>query len=444
VELALGLYRDHILVRAVLELAQLPDSVQRVALSLDHPTLGPFIVVARDGGFVTCLGRGMSVGGRHVITRDKLDTMSLRLSDLRERIEYSKRVAKTKGEIQRLINRIHSAGDALCREDFIAISAWAPLLGSKFLDAALEAAKELELERSLYFRAGKRPSEADLRDSYRKVCCIGHLLVLAVMGDYEALAMIDWGKYEQTVSQPAAEQGLTTLMLRAAWAAARLGPPALPAHEGEYTREVIPDRLLDGLVGMSAIAHRYPETKARVVAFLTNAERQGRPADPDAALSVSAMKGGFAEHARNALTGETDASAIIRTGRDLCVTLSELAPEGSSYRFDSPEDVPEPLALTAVYNMPLDILEGTGFHICLLGASFAARAAPEDFYFPREYARYYCYEHSPDRLLELLKAAGNYRFRRAKPAASKKTAGRNELCPCGSGKKYKRCHGVTP
>jgi preprotein translocase subunit SecA len=30
-----------------------------------------------------------------------------------------------------------------------------------------------------------------------------------------------------------------------------------------------------------------------------------------------------------------------------------------------------------------------------------------------------------------------------KPAKSEAKVGRNELCPCGSGKKFKRCHGVT-
>ena len=30
-----------------------------------------------------------------------------------------------------------------------------------------------------------------------------------------------------------------------------------------------------------------------------------------------------------------------------------------------------------------------------------------------------------------------------KPAKTDAKTGRNELCPCGSGKKFKRCHGVT-
>ena len=31
--------------------------------------------------------------------------------------------------------------------------------------------------------------------------------------------------------------------------------------------------------------------------------------------------------------------------------------------------------------------------------------------------------------------------RRRKPVVSKERVGRNEPCPCGSGKKYKHCHG---
>jgi preprotein translocase subunit SecA len=30
---------------------------------------------------------------------------------------------------------------------------------------------------------------------------------------------------------------------------------------------------------------------------------------------------------------------------------------------------------------------------------------------------------------------------RQQPVVREKVVGRNELCPCGSGKKYKHCHG---
>ncbi|MGH7445888.1 MAG: SEC-C metal-binding domain-containing protein, partial [Longimicrobiales bacterium] len=31
---------------------------------------------------------------------------------------------------------------------------------------------------------------------------------------------------------------------------------------------------------------------------------------------------------------------------------------------------------------------------------------------------------------------------KAAPAVAEKTVGRNDPCPCGSGKKYKKCHGA--
>nr|WP_244558449.1 SEC-C metal-binding domain-containing protein [Tardiphaga sp. OK246] len=44
--------------------------------------------------------------------------------------------------------------------------------------------------------------------------------------------------------------------------------------------------------------------------------------------------------------------------------------------------------------------------------------------------------------LEHIKAASlSLRRRRINDARAKGKIGRNEPCPCGSGKKYKRCHG---
>ena len=41
----------------------------RVAISLDDPREGPFIVVTQGGAFVTTLGRGMSPTGLPVVSR---------------------------------------------------------------------------------------------------------------------------------------------------------------------------------------------------------------------------------------------------------------------------------------------------------------------------------------------------------------------------------------
>jgi hypothetical protein len=86
-ELALSLYQDPVLIRALLEQLRLPEGAARVALSLGDGERGPFVVVARDGHFVTCLAEGMSPGDHPVIPRGAArrhrpsrhgDTVSLR------------------------------------------------------------------------------------------------------------------------------------------------------------------------------------------------------------------------------------------------------------------------------------------------------------------------------------------------------------------------------
>src|SRR4029453_10070611 len=73
VEVALMLYRDDDLLRFILDRAHLPEGVDRVALSLDDATRGPFLIVTRDGRFVTCLGAGMKPTNRMIVTRAQLD-----------------------------------------------------------------------------------------------------------------------------------------------------------------------------------------------------------------------------------------------------------------------------------------------------------------------------------------------------------------------------------
>src|SRR4051812_17998654 len=86
-ELALGLYNDVPLLQFILRSAHLPESAARAAVSLDHPERGPFLVVTREGRFVTCLGAGMSPGDLPVITRGQLDGIAAKAGDLRARLD---------------------------------------------------------------------------------------------------------------------------------------------------------------------------------------------------------------------------------------------------------------------------------------------------------------------------------------------------------------------
>ena len=83
-DFALALYRDPGLVRFVLANVKLPDGAERVALALEHGPETPHVIVGRDGGFVTCLGKDMSVGAHVVISRERLDRLSAERDEVRD------------------------------------------------------------------------------------------------------------------------------------------------------------------------------------------------------------------------------------------------------------------------------------------------------------------------------------------------------------------------
>src|SRR5579863_9583178 len=79
-EFALGLYRDHEAVRYVLDHANVPGGVDRVAIAIDDAREGPFVIVTVDGRFVTCLGKGM----RHdwpVVPRGQVDALLAKVAE---------------------------------------------------------------------------------------------------------------------------------------------------------------------------------------------------------------------------------------------------------------------------------------------------------------------------------------------------------------------------
>ena len=78
-ELALGLYRDSELVKALLGDLRLGEVSPRVAISIDDKVRGPFIVVTREGQFVTCLGAGMCVSVMPVLSKEHFDQVARKM-----------------------------------------------------------------------------------------------------------------------------------------------------------------------------------------------------------------------------------------------------------------------------------------------------------------------------------------------------------------------------
>lgn len=147
VELAMSLYQDPQLVGFLLDSANLPQGAEKLAVSLDDPVAGPFLILARSGRFVTCLGAGMTIDAElPLITRSRLDSLLSKVADYRSRVEQAHKLAGNR-RVTGLLRRIYTAGDELSREEFVALSAWAPLMPREFLSEMLAATEYLEKAR---------------------------------------------------------------------------------------------------------------------------------------------------------------------------------------------------------------------------------------------------------------------------------------------------------
>ncbi|MCA9557602.1 MAG: hypothetical protein KC583_03460, partial [Myxococcales bacterium] len=117
IELALELYRDPELLRTIVAASGLTDSAERLAISLDDPEEGPFLVVTREGAFVTCLGRGMRASNLPVVTRGQLEACGRRVARLRDKLALASRVKEQERKTRHMLRRLFEASDAVSRED---------------------------------------------------------------------------------------------------------------------------------------------------------------------------------------------------------------------------------------------------------------------------------------------------------------------------------------
>jgi hypothetical protein len=119
-------------------------------------------------------------------------------------------------------------------------------------------------------------------------------------------------------------------------------------------------------------------------------------------------------------------------------------PHGSPYHFADASHVPDDLALPALFSLWYDALNGErAGDLTLIGVVAAAHARAEDFYYPSA-AIHVMASHG---LQDLQEAGQSLVEIHHKLLGTPKTVvqgarpGRNDPCPCGSGKKYKKCHG---
>lgn len=448
-EFALELYRDHEAVAYVLDRVNLPPDATRVALAIGDPDEGPFVIVTREGRFVTCLGAGMH-HDLPVVPRGQIDALLAKVVEKRARKELAQRELRPDEEEGDLFQRIISRGSRFAREDFLALSAFEPMLGLApymvMLDMALECAK---LRPAMAHGAHKVVIKGSTRKTFEKLdrleWSVAHLMVLSGAGERRNLNDLlavtnNPARPVTSPTFPCSAQAGSTFFLRSAWVAARLGKGAIPVYKRALAESDDWMAILDAGLGLGAIALRHSGSLAEVKRIL---ESYGSaPPAPETGVhqNLEAVRSSVAAGVLQTLEAADERfETSLKIGRDFCVVPGKELPEGHPLRFDTPEQVSDDLARTAVLSIDADVHDVRVQNLILVVLPVAARASAEDFYHPREVVRAWFGQWTPEESLDRLKRFAQGPKPEAARAAPK--PGRNDPCPCGSGKKWKKCHG---
>ncbi len=440
-EFALELYRDPELVHGILEAASLPEGASRIAISLDDPVWGPFIIVTRDGHFVTCLGRGMCASNTHVVTRTTLDAISRRLERLREKLAVKEKLYSDKRESKRLLRRLFVESDSVSREDFLAVAAWEPLFGPAFLDLYLSMACEVAAQGPEIRRLRSRGARAEkvLYEFWNLLHATSHIALLgAISAEKEHYVKLtqDIAGARASLSYSLTGTGIVRFILRGAWAAGRMGKLML----ADYKRALVEDAALfeffDTLFGLLALGMRSSGLRAEIIKALRAA--------PNSAQTPGAQRLRDAGGQSVAATCELTAQLLECDPDEHAMSLRSI---GENF-FDS--DAPQkddPIREDLVRTLPLLLLndgitDGKKLAMTMTLLAATARGAPEQFYLPREIAQALHQPWKPEDVLRALDPQIRADRIQRKPDVRKVTVGRNDPCPCKSGRKWKKCCGA--
>jgi hypothetical protein len=443
-ELALRLYRRPDLVRSLLDDPTCPPEAERVAVAIQPGPSPAHVVVTRNGAFVTCLGPGMEVGGTPTLAWERL-AIHLHRDDAQ--LQQLARADETlkRQDARTLFKRLYTAGPALTREEFVQLIAVEPILYETFFDEMLHLYKEILRVAPIVARIKRVRSSDERLLKYFWNCffAAGHLLLLSSLGGKRSFA--GWGVIAEQNDINVFERfylclcdfGFGPTALRAIWALGRAGKVALP-----WLKQALGEcqHMTDWhtpALGLLAVGLRHQRLRTEVLsavgpARLPLSDREDPNARKWAQVLQTLLRGEIFDF--DAPPEEQEARLRAFAGSAL-VMLDPHRPPGSI-----PDEAmvarlaANPWVFTYLANYPFDYHRRPDtFAMMPMSTLVLANQPPEAFYFPAAQIRY-ALPYEPRHALAL-----SWFARPEAPVRVEPKVGRNEPCPCGSGKKFKRC-----
>jgi hypothetical protein len=444
VELALVLYRDHERLHFLLDQANVPEGAERVAVSLEDPHEGPFVLVTRTGRFVTCLGRGMHVGDLPIITRAEFDALSAKHVVFQEREAARARLTGPDGGAEFLLSRLLESGPYLSREEFQALAALHPLIGDEYFKMSLEwGATSQRLQVKLKHAIVKRGTRLwplqleQLRLYWQTFFAASHLAVLALADGGEMFRQRTDGNeplflaMANALGAIAIDNSIVARTARSAWSLTHFGKAWIPHGRRQIHEAKTASDALAPAISLLAMGARHEDLREEIVEVFRSVPRLADPGAevwssyvcPAAVLLLENVEQVMADH--------------LKLGAAVAFSFRDVYPPSSPFHYARQEDVPDDIA----YSVPFQLInsyardpEMRPHAISMIVA--AARATPEQLYLPRSYVEFLEQKWEPEHSLTIMEG---WLEQARQPAPKPAGPARKGPCPCGSGKKYKRC-----
>jgi hypothetical protein len=437
-ELALALYRDHLAVRHLLDREAIPAEAPRVAISLADADRGPFVIVARDGHFVTCLGEGMSPGPWPILPKAALEGSLEFAATARYRTQVAREIARPDERDGGLVNRIFKRKNLLSREEISGIAAFAPLFVEELLDRAVRFTDAIVV----HARCGRRETVRDRSGTIRNATDLHARSVWATAYAMELAGTVEPRTIlrRATRNPELALSAATTFLIdapfvhRGIWTAGMIGTGLVDFHARTLAERTDVLSRLDAALGLAAIGLRHPEALPEVSKIL---RRIVATADGSLASDFGTK---LSEVTQQVLRSPVEfRSWALAVGRRSYLTAiaGKLLPGDVGYA-ERIEDVPQDLAITAFLNTSGGYLQSDGYLLLLGGAAVVAKCDVEHFHYPEAIVRKVFAPWGAPEVSQHLALVRETIVHTATRRNDAKVS-RNDPCHCGSGKKAKRC-----
>lgn len=446
----MSLYNDTPLLRYVLDSLKLPEGAERIALSLGDAARGPFLVVQRDGHFVTCLAEGMAPVGLHIVQRSHIEALSQRVQELRRRMDLANKQLGPHGRSVDLFRPLFTAGPCLSREEFVAAAAWAPMMMREIF--ALISDVHSDLRRGYLALRTKRKRRAmepsALRAYWNAIWALGHLSLLIGMEGRALCESIVGAGAEQaamvaSISWPAVRQGICGPAMRGVWAVGKLGKVVLPGCKTSYETGGSDLSFYSTVLSLFSIGARHKGLRGEIRKLFERVTPGASGGGQGVMFQtlpshLAKLLGEFLEVADEA------PHALAHLGQDAYFTLVQRClPADSALRYKEPSEVPAEFTAPAIAMMPTNLLGShQNFSSMLAISVWLSGLEAESLYFPRSFLQDLRFPFDPT-FVDIQVEKMQELYGETTPVRATPGPGRNDPCPCGSGVKYKKCCALT-